>query len=214
MNDPAFWLSIGAAFLLTVAPRTSLFVLRGRRGDSWRSRSRIRVAPGKIPLRLTWRATRVLAVATVFSAALWVFLTRGYVDRDLQAPLIASSWMFVLLPLVLIAANACSDAVRAQRAARLRSGRPPPHRRGAPLHRRHHRQLRQEQHQGDARRTCLQFHAPTLAASGSINTLMGVTRHIRDELVFGHKFMVVEMGAFKTGSIRRLCAADAALGRA
>ena len=51
----------------------------------------------------------------------------------------------------------------------------------------------------------LQFKAPTLAATGSINTLMGVTRHIREELVFGHQFMVVEMGAFKTGSIRRLC---------
>ncbi len=34
---------------------------------------------------------------------------------------------------------------------------------------------------------------------------MGVTRHIREELVSGHEFMVVEMGAFKTGSIRRLC---------
>ncbi len=51
----------------------------------------------------------------------------------------------------------------------------------------------------------LQFHAPTLAASGSINTLMGITRHIREDLVHGHRFMVVEMGAFKTGSIRRLC---------
>jgi UDP-N-acetylmuramoyl-tripeptide--D-alanyl-D-alanine ligase len=51
----------------------------------------------------------------------------------------------------------------------------------------------------------LQFQGPTLAASGSINTLMGLTRHIRDELVPGHQFMVVEMGAFKRGSIRRLC---------
>jgi UDP-N-acetylmuramoyl-tripeptide--D-alanyl-D-alanine ligase len=34
---------------------------------------------------------------------------------------------------------------------------------------------------------------------------MGITRHIREELVFGHRYMVVEMGAFKTGSIRRLC---------
>ena len=42
----------------------------------------------------------------------------------------------------------------------------------------------------------------TLAASGSINTLMGITRHIREELVFGHEYMIVEMGAFKTGSIR------------
>ena len=59
----------------------------------------------------------------------------------------------------------------------------------------------------------LQFKAPTLAASGSINTLMGVTRHIREELIPGHRFMVVEMGAFKTGSIRRMCRLDAAVGR-
>jgi UDP-N-acetylmuramoyl-tripeptide--D-alanyl-D-alanine ligase len=51
----------------------------------------------------------------------------------------------------------------------------------------------------------LQYKGPTLAASGSINTLMGVTRHIREELVPGHRFMVVEMGAFKTGSIKRMC---------
>jgi UDP-N-acetylmuramoyl-tripeptide--D-alanyl-D-alanine ligase len=34
---------------------------------------------------------------------------------------------------------------------------------------------------------------------------MGVTRHIREHLVPGHRFMVVEMGAFHVGSIRRLC---------
>jgi UDP-N-acetylmuramoyl-tripeptide--D-alanyl-D-alanine ligase len=51
----------------------------------------------------------------------------------------------------------------------------------------------------------LQFHAPTLAATGSINTVMGVTRHIREDLVAGHRFMVVEMGAYAVGSIKRLC---------
>jgi UDP-N-acetylmuramoyl-tripeptide--D-alanyl-D-alanine ligase len=34
---------------------------------------------------------------------------------------------------------------------------------------------------------------------------MGVTRHLREELVHGHQFMVVEMGAFARGSISRLC---------
>jgi UDP-N-acetylmuramoyl-tripeptide--D-alanyl-D-alanine ligase len=203
LNDPAFWLSIGAAFLFTVAPRTALVVFVAGAVFLGVAQPDPR-STGKIPLRLTWRATRVLAVATVFSAALWVFLTRGYVDRDLQAPLMASAWMFVLLPLVLIAANA--SLVPYERAV-------------------------QRRYETDARRRIadvqpfvvgitgsygksstkamlghlLQFHAPTLAASGSINTLMGVTRHIRDDLVFGHKFMVVEMGAFKRGSIRRLC---------
>jgi UDP-N-acetylmuramoyl-tripeptide--D-alanyl-D-alanine ligase len=34
---------------------------------------------------------------------------------------------------------------------------------------------------------------------------MGVTRHIREDLVAGHRYMVVEMGAYGVGSIRALC---------
>src|SRR4029078_3742477 len=51
----------------------------------------------------------------------------------------------------------------------------------------------------------LPFKGPTLAASGSIQTLMGVTRNIREDHIDAHQYMVVEMGAFKTGSIARLC---------
>jgi UDP-N-acetylmuramoyl-tripeptide--D-alanyl-D-alanine ligase len=203
LNDPAFWLSIGGAVLFVLSPLASIVVFAAgsvvlalAQPDPRRS--------GKIPLRLTWRATRVLAVATVFAAALWVFVTRAYVDRDVQAPIIASAWAFALMPLVLIAANLVL----------------------APYER-----IVQRGYEADARRQIaavqpfiigitgsygksstkamlghiLQFHAPTLAASGSINTLMGVTRHIREDLVAGHKFMVVEMGAFKRGSIKRLC---------
>jgi UDP-N-acetylmuramoyl-tripeptide--D-alanyl-D-alanine ligase len=203
LNDPAFWLSIGTAFLFTVAPRTSLVLFVAGAVVLALAQPDPRTT-GKIPLRLTWRATRVLAVATIFAAAGWVFVTSGYADRDLQAPLMASAWMFALLPLVLIAANAVLI----------------PYERSV-----------QRGYEADARRRIaevhpfivgitgsygksstkamlghiLQYHAPTLAASGSINTLMGVTRHIREDLVFGHKFMVVEMGAFKRGSIRRLC---------
>ena len=49
----------------------------------------------------------------------------------------------------------------------------------------------------------LQFKGPTLSASGSINTLMGVTRHIRDHLVFGHAFMVVGGWRFDTVALAR-----------
>jgi len=203
LNDPAFWLSIGTAFLFTVAPLTSLFVFVAGAVVLALAQPDPRTT-GKIPLRLTWRATRVLIVATIFAGAAWVFVTRGYLERELQAPLLASAWLFALLPLVLIAANAVLA----------------PYERSV-----------QRGYEADARRRIsevhpfivgitgsygksstkamlghlLQFHAPTLAASGSINTLMGVTRHIREDLVFGHKFMVVEMGAFKRGSIRRLC---------
>ena len=51
----------------------------------------------------------------------------------------------------------------------------------------------------------LSAEAPTLATPGSVNTLMGICRIIREELREQHKFFVVEMGAYGPGSIKRLC---------
>ncbi len=51
----------------------------------------------------------------------------------------------------------------------------------------------------------LKTHAPTLVTPGSINTPMGVTRIIREQLDDNHKYFVVEMGAYGPGSIERLC---------
>ncbi len=47
---------------------------------------------------------------------------------------------------------------------------------------------------------------PTLATPGSVNTEMGITRVIRQDLEPRHRFFVVEMGAYGPGAIRRLCA--------
>lgn len=47
--------------------------------------------------------------------------------------------------------------------------------------------------------------APTLATPGSVNTPMGVTRIIREQLEERHKYFIVEMGAYGVGSISRLC---------
>lgn len=47
--------------------------------------------------------------------------------------------------------------------------------------------------------------APTLATPGSVNTPMGVTRIIREQLTPRHKYFVVEMGAYGPGSIARMC---------
>lgn len=52
----------------------------------------------------------------------------------------------------------------------------------------------------------LQMHAPTLWTPGSVNTPMGNTRFIRENLRSYHKYFVVEMGAYGQGSIGRLCA--------
>lgn len=47
--------------------------------------------------------------------------------------------------------------------------------------------------------------APTLITPGSVNTLMGITRIIREQLQTNHRFFVVEMGAYGPGSIEKLC---------
>jgi len=52
----------------------------------------------------------------------------------------------------------------------------------------------------------LETAAPTLITPGSVNTAMGIARVIRERLQPHHRYLVVEMGAYGPGSIRRLCA--------
>jgi UDP-N-acetylmuramoyl-tripeptide--D-alanyl-D-alanine ligase len=47
--------------------------------------------------------------------------------------------------------------------------------------------------------------APTFTTPRSINSYMGVTREIRERLGAKHKYAVIEMGAYYTGSIKRMC---------
>jgi UDP-N-acetylmuramoyl-tripeptide--D-alanyl-D-alanine ligase len=203
LTDPAFWLAIVTAFLFLWAPMPALVlfvtgavILGAGQPDPRRS--------GKVLLKLTWRATRVLTVAMVFAFSAWIIVTSLYAEAGLRAPLIAAAVLFAFLPLVLIAANlslapyerAVQRAYEAEAVARVAEVHPfivgitgsygKSSTKAMLAH-------------------ILQFDGPTLAASGSINTLMGITRHIREDLVVGHRYMVVEMGAFKTGSIRRLC---------
>ncbi|WND03604.1 UDP-N-acetylmuramoyl-tripeptide--D-alanyl-D-alanine ligase [Temperatibacter marinus] len=46
---------------------------------------------------------------------------------------------------------------------------------------------------------------PTLATPGSVNTEMGITRVIREQLNEDHSYFIVEMGAYGPGSIAKLC---------
>jgi UDP-N-acetylmuramoyl-tripeptide--D-alanyl-D-alanine ligase len=204
LGDPAFWVSLACLALAARSPLAAalLFAVAAAllaiaQPDPRRS--------GKVPLRLTWRARRVLAVACLGSGALWLWVAGALAGpTPIVGALAGSAAVLASAPLALIAAN----------------GLLMPYERAV-----------QAGFEADARRrveevkpliigitgsygksstkamlaSILQYKAPTLAASGSINTLMGVTRHIRDELVFGHRYMVVEMGAFATGSIRRLC---------
>jgi UDP-N-acetylmuramoyl-tripeptide--D-alanyl-D-alanine ligase len=52
----------------------------------------------------------------------------------------------------------------------------------------------------------LETAGPTLITPGSVNTVMGIARTIRERLAAHHRYFVVEMGAYGIGSIRRLCA--------
>lgn len=203
LTDPGFWLAVGAWWLTARRPWLAglAFVAGGL------ALARLQPDPrrsGKIPLRMTWRATRVLTVAAMFGALLWTALILAYWTGMLRPVFTVAAILFAAAPLLLVAANAVLIP---------------------------YEQYVQKQYEAEAAHAVaemrpfiigitgsygksstkailahiLQFHAPTLAATGSINTIMGVTRHIREELVPGHRYMVVEMAAFKIGSIRRLC---------
>ncbi|MFK7939154.1 MAG: Mur ligase family protein [Roseovarius sp.] len=52
----------------------------------------------------------------------------------------------------------------------------------------------------------LEASGPVFYSPGSINTVLGHTRHIRQRLQWSHTYFVAEMGAYGIGSIDRLCA--------
>jgi len=202
LTDPALWLSMLAGIVLPSAPIVAallfatVIVVGLVQPNARRS--------GKIPLRLTARARRILGVSLLLAFVLWTSAVRPGGRLDVQRALIALSFLLAFSPVTLVAANALlvpyerhvQGVFEADARSRVSAIEPfiigitgsygKSSSKGMLAH-------------------ILQFHAPTLAASGSINTLMGITRHIRENLVHGHKYMVVEMGAFKRGSIQRLC---------
>ncbi len=51
----------------------------------------------------------------------------------------------------------------------------------------------------------LEVSGPVFFSKGSINTELGLTRHIRQRLQPAHRYFIAEMGAYQMGSIERLC---------
>ena len=93
LTDPAFWLAFACNVLFSrsVLAAIGLFVsgavlLMLAQPDPRRS--------GKIPLRMTWRATRVLLVAVLFASAFWVLMAAAYPTPDLRAAFFASMAVF------------------------------------------------------------------------------------------------------------------------
>lgn len=51
----------------------------------------------------------------------------------------------------------------------------------------------------------LELGGPVFYSRGSINTELGLTRHVRQRLQPAHRYFIAEMGAYYIGSIARLC---------
>lgn len=199
--DPAFWLVIASAWLSAQPVRAALLFTVGAlalallQPDSRRS--------GKITLKMTWRAIRIVTVAAVLAAALWiVWVALG--APGIRPALVASALVLVSIPFLLVVANGLLAPYETRVQQRYREEAT------AQLRRVHPFVVGITGSYGKSSSKAmlahmLQFKAPTLAATGSINTVMGLTRHIRENLIRGHEYMVVEMGAYGVGSIRRLC---------
>ena len=154
---------------------------------------------GKKKLAMTARATRIYAIALVLIAV--VAALAAIASRQ------ALIWLLPvqLVPLMLVAANLLLAPFEARTQRRYWNEA--------------HDRLRQVGPMvvavtGSYGKTSvkhilghiLETAAPTLITPGSVNTAMGIARVIRERLQPHHRYLVVEMGAYGPGSIRRLCA--------
>lgn len=161
----------------------------------------------KKPLALTARARRILLGGMVAQVLIFFALSRGLIALEFQqtsALLIASGILLLLTPFSLTLSNSTLAPFEAM----VQQG-----------YLRQARRILQENRPvvigitGSYGKTStkqilahiLDSHAPTLSTRGSVNTVMGITREIRERLKTDHQFFVVEMGAYGVGSIRRLC---------
>jgi UDP-N-acetylmuramoyl-tripeptide--D-alanyl-D-alanine ligase len=166
---------------------------------------------GKLALRMTARATRIFAVSTIPVAAAAYGLSRFIVGVPGSsgvariAPWLVVAAMIQLLPGALVLANAVLAPEELVR------------------QRRYGREARDQLDRykpfviavtGSYGKTStklmlaemLSQAAPTFCPPGSTNTVMGISRCVRESLRPEHRFAVLEYGAYGRGSIARLCA--------
>lgn len=162
---------------------------------------------GKVKLKTTARANRILHVSQTLNAVLLVSIFGFGVASGSYFEAIVGGFMILLVqayPLILTAANTLltpyEDGVQASFATEARA------------------QLNKYNPfiigiTGSYGKTStkhilaevLNVFEPAFTTPGSINTYMGITQQIRERLTEHHKFAVIEMGAYYLGSIRKLC---------
>ncbi|GAK34460.1 putative UDP-N-acetylmuramoyl-tripeptide--D-alanyl-D-alanine ligase [alpha proteobacterium Q-1] len=199
-------LSFGAAYGLSWLDTPALMILIAGLYEGFR-RSRKALLTAKKPLVSTERARRILAVYL----ALMAFLGSGFliIAHWQPVPLIAMLVLFSLIaaqiaPYALLAANRLLSPFEQRVKARYL---------GEAKEKLAHLQPYIIAITGSYGKTStksilahiLSSAAPTLATPGSINTDMGITRVVREQLKPDHRYFIVEMGAYGPGSIARLC---------
>ncbi|GER06748.1 Mur ligase [Iodidimonas muriae] len=171
-------------------------------------RSRRSLLQAKKPLVMTDRAKRILQLHILFSALLtgliYAGVRFGAPTSDLAASLIAIVVLAQASPYFLMLANAALQPVENRVKARFLEEARQKLRRLDPYI------IGITGSYGKTSTKSILAHilssaAPTLATPGSVNTEMGITRVVREQLEPEHRYFIVEMGAYGPGSIARLC---------
>ncbi|NND64596.1 MAG: UDP-N-acetylmuramoyl-tripeptide--D-alanyl-D-alanine ligase [Gammaproteobacteria bacterium] len=160
----------------------------------------------KKALVLTHRATRILATAWLIGlvAALWIVVSMPNSPNFFALAILMLIVLVQLIPLLLCFANIALRPIEAliQKKLRLKAS--------AILREFNPKVIGVTGSFGKTSTKHFVAHAlnstfPTLATPGSVNTVMGITRIVREKLTAEHRYFVVEMGAYGRGSIQRLC---------
>ncbi|MGF1607459.1 MAG: Mur ligase family protein [Rhodothalassiaceae bacterium] len=180
----------------------SLLLTVGLALGIWRSRTLMRLP--KKPLVMTRRARRIFAVYL----GLWLLAMLLVIVPIALLPLPDAALSILILaqlpPVILVAANALLAPAERRIKARFRREAE------AKLHRLAPTVIGITGSFGKTSTKHLLAHVlagadQVLATPGSVNTPMGITRVIREDLTDQHRYFVVEMGAYGPGSIANLC---------
>jgi UDP-N-acetylmuramoyl-tripeptide--D-alanyl-D-alanine ligase len=169
---------------------------------------------GKLPLRMTARASRIFVASAVPVVATGYALSRFIVRAGLSSegslegaamPWLLMALMIQLLPATLVFGNAVlapEELVRQRRYSREAQNLLDRYRPFVVAVTGSYGKTSTKLMLAEM----LSQAAPTFCPPGSTNTVMGISRHVRESLRPDHRFAVLEYGAYKRGSIARLCA--------